>query len=118
MDIYNVDNQPDAPQGDNAPQPTTQGTSVPPSAPAAQPQLASMSPPPLPPRATKTSRMWLWVVAGGGAFFLFVLAIFTLVYISLRTDRQSGLGGFGDKIGVVDLDGVILEPETTVKELK
>ncbi len=62
--------------------------------------------------------MWLWVLAGGGAFFLFVLAVFTLVYISLRTDRQSGLGGFGDKIGIVDLDGVILEPETTVKELK
>jgi len=27
----------------------------------------------------KRSRTWLWVLIGGGAFFLFVLAVFTLV---------------------------------------
>ncbi|HVO80359.1 MAG TPA: signal peptide peptidase SppA [Terriglobales bacterium] len=65
------------------------------------------------------SRTWLWVLIGGGAFFLFVLAVFTLVYITLRTsDQTSALSGFGDKIGVVDLEGVILTPKTVVEQLK
>jgi protease-4 len=65
------------------------------------------------------SRTWLWIVIGGGAFFLFVLAVFTLVYITLRTgDRTSALGGFGDKIGVVDLEGVIITPSVVVPQLK
>jgi protease-4 len=65
------------------------------------------------------SRALLWIVIGGGAFFLFVLAVFTLVYITLRTgDRTSALGGFGDKIGVVDLEGVIITPSVVVPQLK
>ena len=65
------------------------------------------------------SRTLLWIVIGGGAFFLFVLAVFTLVYITLRTgDRTSALGGFGDKIGVVDLEGVIITPSVVVPQLK
>jgi len=48
-------------------------------------------------------------VIGGGAFFLFVLAVFSLVYLTLHAgSNQAGFGGFGDRIGVVDLDGVIL----------
>ena len=64
------------------------------------------------------SRVWLWVLIGGGAFFLFVLAVFTLVFLALRAGggRQAGL--FGDKIGVVDLDGVIMSPSETVEELR
>jgi protease-4 len=66
------------------------------------------------------SRTWLWILIGGGAFFLFVLAVFTLVYLAMHAggDESSGLHGFGDKIGVVDLEGVILEPKTVVEELK
>ena len=65
------------------------------------------------------SRTWLWIVIGGGAFFLFVLAVFTLVYLTLHAGgEQSSLGGFGDKIGVVELDGVILDPGTIVPQLK
>lgn len=64
------------------------------------------------------SRTWLWVVIGGGAFFLFVLAVFTLVYLALRSGQQSSLTGFGEKIGVIDLQGVILDPSTTVQQLK
>jgi protease-4 len=68
---------------------------------------------------TGRSRTWLWIVIGGGAFFLFVLAVFTLVYITLRAgDQTSTLGSFGDKIGVVDLEGVILTPKTVVEQLK
>ncbi len=65
------------------------------------------------------SRILLWVVIGGGAFFLFVLAVFTLVYLSLRSgERREAFAGFGDKIGVVDLEGVIIEPKTVVSDLK
>lgn len=65
------------------------------------------------------SRTWLWIVIGGGAFFLFVLAVFTLVYLTLHAGgEQSSLGGFGDKIGVIELEGVILDPGTIVPQLK
>jgi protease-4 len=67
----------------------------------------------------KRSRTWLWILIGGGAFFLFVLAVFTLVYLTLRSSGESaGLHGFGDRIGVVDLDGVILDSTTVVGQLK
>jgi protease-4 len=66
------------------------------------------------------SRLWLWVLIGGGAFFLFVLAVFTLVYVALHAGgrESAGLHAFGDKIGVVDLDGVILDPKETVDQLR
>jgi protease IV len=65
------------------------------------------------------SRTLIWVIIGGGAFFLFVLAVFTLVYLTLHASGASaGMGGFGDRIGVVDLDGVILSPHPVVDELK
>ena len=66
------------------------------------------------------SRTLLWVLIGGGAFFLFVLAVFTLVYLALHAggSQSAGFGGFGDRIGVVDLDGVILSPQPVVDELK
>ncbi len=65
------------------------------------------------------SRTLLWIVIGGGAFFLFVLAVFSLVYLTLHAGgNESAFGGFGDRIGVVDLDGVILSPQPVVGELK
>ena len=65
------------------------------------------------------SRTWLWIVIGGGAFFLFVLAVFTLVYLTMHAGgEQTSLTSFGDKIGVVDLEGVILDPKTVVQPLK
>src|SRR5467141_2749805 len=64
------------------------------------------------------SRTLLWILIGGGAFFLFVLAVFSLVYLTLPTSSQAGLGGFGDRIGVVDLDGVIFSPQPVVGQLK
>lgn len=67
----------------------------------------------------KTSRVWLWVVIGGGTFFLFVLAVFALIYITLRTSERSAFGSsFGDKIAVVDLEGIILSPKPVVDQLK
>lgn len=64
------------------------------------------------------SRVALWIVIGGGAFFLFVLAVFTLVYLTLGVTERTEYGGGGGRIGVVDLEGVILTPEITVRELK
>jgi protease IV len=65
------------------------------------------------------SRTLLWVLIGGGAFFLFVLAVFSLVYLTLHAGGgDAGLGSFGDRIGVVDLDGVILSPQPVVGQLK
>src|ERR1700738_2368192 len=61
-----------------------------------------------------------WILIGGGAFFLFVLAVFSLVYLTLHAggNETSLSSGFGDKIGVVDLDGVILSPQPVVGQLK
>src|SRR5437899_7304999 len=68
---------------------------------------------------TGRSRTLLWIVIGGGAFFLFVLAVFTLVYLTLRTNEEStAFRGFGNKIGVVDLKGVIISPKIVVDQLK
>ena len=56
---------------------------------------------------------------GGGAFFLFVLAVFTLVYLTLHAGGESAsLASFGDKIGVIDLEGVIIDPGVVVPQLK
>jgi protease-4 len=67
----------------------------------------------------RRSRTLLWILIGGGAFFLFVLAVFSLVYLTLHAGtNETGFGGFGDRIGVVDLDGVILSPQPVVGQLK
>jgi protease-4 len=70
--------------------------------------------------ADTRSRTWLWVVIGGGAFFLFFLAIFSLVYVAARSAKTENAeyGLHGDKIGVVELTGVIIDPDQTVKRLK
>jgi protease-4 len=69
--------------------------------------------------AERRSRTLLWILIGGGAFFLFVLAVFSLVYLTLHAgSNEAGFSGFGDRIGVVDLDGVILSPEPVVGQLK
>ena len=68
---------------------------------------------------TGRSRTLLWIVIGGGVFFLFVLAVFTLVYLTLRAGGEhASLDGFGDKIGVVDLEGVILDSSVIVPQIK
>src|ERR1700736_4281628 len=65
------------------------------------------------------SRTLLWILIGGGAFFLFVLAVFTLVYLTLHAGgTEAAITGFGDRIAVVDLDGVILSPQPVVGQLK
>ena len=70
---------------------------------------------PEPPR----SRAFLWVLLGGGAFFLFLLAVFALVYFTVRSEQKSSsFSSFGDKIAVVDLEGVIISPKDLVEQLR
>ena len=64
------------------------------------------------------SRTLLWVLLGGGGFFLFLVAIFALVYFSVRSQQKDSFKGFGDKIAVIDVEGVILSPKETVEQLR
>jgi protease IV len=64
------------------------------------------------------SRIWIWVLVGGGLFALFVVAVFTLVYLSFGGRDEESFTGFGSKIAVVDLDGVIFSPKQIVPQLK
>ncbi|MGB8012818.1 MAG: signal peptide peptidase SppA [Terriglobales bacterium] len=65
------------------------------------------------------SRIWIWVLVGGGLFALFGVAVFTLVYLSFGDrDEESSFTGFGSKIAVVELDGVIFSPKQVVPQLK
>jgi protease-4 len=71
------------------------------------------------PENENRSRTLLWIVIGGGAFFLFVLAVFTLVYVAVKADHKSEFAsGFGDKIAVVDLEGVLLDSKQFIKDIK
>src|SRR5271169_3407787 len=64
------------------------------------------------------SRVFLWVLLGGGAFFLFLVAIFALVYFTVRSQQKDTFSGFGDKIAIVDLEGVIVTPKEVVEQLR
>ena len=64
------------------------------------------------------SRIWIWLLVGGGLFVIFVAAVFTLVYFSFSDREEAAFSGFGSKIGVVDLDGVIVSPKKVVADLK
>ena len=55
------------------------------------------------PDNAKGSRTLLWIVIGGGIFFLFVMVVFALVYVALQNSQRASQGSaFGDKIAVVD----------------
>src|SRR5271156_614156 len=56
------------------------------------------------------SRIWLWFLVGGG--------VFTLVYLSFGGNDEESFSGFGSKIAVVELDGVIFSPKQVVPQLK
>jgi protease IV len=64
------------------------------------------------------SRIWVWLVVGGGVFVLFAVAVFTLVYLSFGGSDEESFSGFGSKIAVVELDGVIFSPKQIVPQLK
>ena len=66
----------------------------------------------------KKSRLWLWILVGATAFFVLLLSVFALVGLAMRGSHGGEFAGFGDKIGVIDVEGVILDPRTVVKQLR
>jgi protease-4 len=63
----------------------------------------------------------LWIVVGGGIFFVFLMAVFTLVLFTVRHEQNRTeivSSGSGGTIAIVDLDGVITSPKDVVKDLK
>jgi protease IV len=64
------------------------------------------------------SRVWIWLLVGGGLFVLFVGAVFALVFMTFGGRQEESFSGFGSKIAVVDLDGVIFSPKQIVPQLK
>src|SRR5713226_9665942 len=64
------------------------------------------------------SRIWIWFLVGGGLFALFVVAVFTLVYLSFGGRDEESFSAFGSRIAVVELDGVIFSPKQIVPQLK
>src|SRR5690242_3421388 len=70
---------------------------------------------------SSSSRTGLWILIGGAVFFIFVLAVFTLVYFTVKSEQggdYSVTGGSGGRIAVVDIEGVIVTPKQAVKDLK
>ena len=68
--------------------------------------------------AGERPRTLLWILIGGGAFFLFALVIFSLLYFSVRGNNGEFDMGGGEKIAVVDVEGVILQAKPFVEQLK
>jgi protease-4 len=64
------------------------------------------------------SRIWVWFLVGGGVFALFVVGVFSLVYLSFGGGNEQSFSAFGSRIGVVELDGVIFSPKQVVPQLK
>ena len=52
------------------------------------------------PMSDGRSRTLLWVLIGGGAFFLFVLAVFTLVYLALHAPQKAQSRHRGARYGI------------------
>ena len=63
---------------------------------------------------------WFWVLIGGGLFALVLAVIVGLAFAIVHATGGSDMSSFGgsDKIGVVDVDGVILSAETPISQLR
>src|SRR5436309_2918267 len=72
------------------PPPAVQFSGAPPTwppPPYAYPGYSAAAPfPPAPP--SRGSRTWLWVLVGGAAFFVFVLAVFAFVYVTMGSTGE------------------------------
>jgi len=68
----------------------------------------------------RRSRGVLWAIFGAAGFFVFLAVLFAVAYFSVRqrTEYTISSDGSGGKIGVVDLQGVILAPKQTVEGLR
>ncbi len=62
-------------------------------------------------------RALLWILVGGGAFFLLTILAFSLLFFSMRGNSDLTFGS-GEKIAVVDVEGVILQAKPFVDQIK
>ena len=63
-------------------------------------------------------RTLLWILLGGGAFFLFTLLIFSLLYFSTRGNDSDFALGSGDRIAEIEINDIILQAKPFVDQLK
>ena len=62
---------------------------------------------------------WFWVMIGGGLFAVVLAVIVGLAFAIVHATGDSDISSFGsDKIGVIDVDGVILSAETPISQLR
>ncbi len=62
---------------------------------------------------------WFWLLIGGGLFAVVLAVIVGLAFAIVRATGDSDISSFGsDKIGVIDVDGVILSAETPISQLR
>lgn len=69
----------------------------------------------------RSRSLFLWIIIGGGIFFVFLMAVFTLVLYTVRHEQNRTeivSSGSGGTIAIVDLEGVITSPTDVVKNLK
>ena len=62
-------------------------------------------------------RDWIIGIVIGGAFLVFVVASVFLVFMMTPTDGVS-IGGFGDRVAIVEVSGAISSSETVVQQLR
>jgi protease-4 len=90
--------------------------------PYAPPAYAQPSPYPtygLPPRNRRSP--WFWVAVIGGSFAIIALLITAMVWSTVRNlsgDSSASIDGFGSKIGVIDIDGVILDADKVNTQIR
>src|SRR5262249_26356167 len=65
----------------------------------------------------KRRSAWFWVFLGGGLFIAFIAVVSLLGYFAVQSMGAGGTS-FGDSIGVIDVDGVILAADKTVDNLR
>jgi len=64
----------------------------------------------------KRRSAWFWVFLGGGLFIAFIAVVSLLGYVAVQA--VGGNTTFGDSIGVIDVEGVILAADKTVDQLR
>jgi len=67
----------------------------------------------------KKRSAWFWVLIGGGLFVVGLAVIVGLAFAIVHATGDSDIAAFGTgKIGVIDVDGVILNAETPISQLR
>lgn len=64
--------------------------------------------------------VWFWLFLGGGLFFAFVVVVSILGYFAARSfgGGDSNFGSIGNNIGVIDINGVVMDADTTIDQLR